>query len=235
MIPNPVRNSESQADAQTQRLASLGFMLASVCHELSNPLAAIHSMLQILQSKRGITPETLEKGLASMSANIGRVLAITRKLGDFSRVGTDAPQPVPVDAAMEAAIWLLHHSEQAPRVTVDYRGVPGAQVLARSGQLEQIFFNVLLNAAQAMHGSGRIAAGISVGESISISIRDTGPGIAPEHLERVFDPFFTTKAPGEGTGLGLAICYEIAHELGGSIRAANADGGGASFEITLPA
>jgi two-component system, NtrC family, sensor kinase len=83
MIPNPVRNSESQADAQTQRLASLGFMLASVCHELSNPLAAIHSMLQILQSKRGITPETLEKGLASMSANIGRGLAITRQLGDF--------------------------------------------------------------------------------------------------------------------------------------------------------
>jgi C4-dicarboxylate-specific signal transduction histidine kinase len=71
----------SAANAQTQRLASLGFMLASVCHEVSNPLAAISSMVQILQSKRGVTPETVEKGLASIASNIARVLAITKKLG----------------------------------------------------------------------------------------------------------------------------------------------------------
>ena len=71
------------ANAQTQRLASLGFMLAGVCHEVSNPLAAIHSMVQILQSRRGVTPETIEKGLGSIASNIVRVLAITRKLGDF--------------------------------------------------------------------------------------------------------------------------------------------------------
>src|SRR5580765_1076984 len=88
-------------DAQTQRLAALGFMLAGVCHEVSNPLAAIHSMVQILQSKRGVTPETMEKGLASIASNIARVLAITRKLGDFSRVTGEAPAPVAVDAAVE--------------------------------------------------------------------------------------------------------------------------------------
>src|SRR4051812_17185516 len=82
------------ANAQTQRLASLGFMVASVCHEVSNPLAAVHSMLQILQSKRGVTPETLEKGLASISPNLSGVLAITKKRGDFSRVGPDEPVPV---------------------------------------------------------------------------------------------------------------------------------------------
>ncbi len=64
---------------------------------------------------------------------------------------------------------------------------------------------------------------------------DNGPGIRNEHLARVFEPFFSTKPPGEGTGLGLAICYEIVHELGGEIRAANRDEGGARFEITLPA
>src|SRR2546430_16290683 len=84
-------------NAQTQRLASLGFMVASVCHEVSNPLAAIHSMLQILQSKRGVTPETLEKGLASIGSNIARVLAITKRLGDLSRVGRDPPRPGAVD------------------------------------------------------------------------------------------------------------------------------------------
>src|SRR5256885_5297145 len=94
-------------DTQTQRLASLGFMLAGVCHEVSNPLAAVHSMLQILQSKRGVSAETLDKGLASIGANIARVLAITRKLGDFSRVGAEAPSAAAAGTAMEAADGLL--------------------------------------------------------------------------------------------------------------------------------
>jgi C4-dicarboxylate-specific signal transduction histidine kinase len=222
-------------DAQTQRLAALGFMLASVCHEISNPLAAIHSMLQILQSKRGVSPETLDKGLASIASNVARVLAITRKLGDFSRVGGDAPAPVALDTAVEAALALLRHGAQGPGVAVTYRGAPGAMVLARAGQLEQVIFNILLNAVQAMRGRGRVEAEVSVHEKdLTLAIRDTGPGIAAEHLARVFDPFFTTKPPGEGTGLGLAISYEIAHELGGAIRASNREAGGALFETTLP-
>jgi two-component system sensor histidine kinase HupT/HoxJ len=121
-------------------------------------------------------------------------------------------------------------------VALDYRGAPGATVLSRPGELEQVVFNVFLNAAQAMQGSGRIEASARKENGhIELSVRDTGPGIAPEHLARVFDPFFTTKLPGEGTGLGLAISYEIVHEIGGSIRAANDPQGGARFDITLPA
>jgi len=221
-------------DAQTQRLAALGFMLAGVCHEISNPLAAIHSMLQILQSKRGVTAQTLEKGLASIASNIDRVLAISRKLGDFSRVGAEPPAPVALDAAMDAATALLRHSEQARDVDVDYRGLR-ATVRAGRGQLEQVLFNILLNAAQAMRGKGRIEARAALREGkVLVSIRDRGPGIAAEHLGRLFDPFFTTKAPGEGTGLGLAISYEIVQELGGTIRAFNHPQGGACFELALP-
>jgi two-component system NtrC family sensor kinase len=223
------------ADAQTQRLAALGFMLAGVCHEVSNPLAAIHSMLQILQSKRGVNAETLDKGLASIGANIARVLAITRKLGDFSRVGGEALAPVAIDAAMEAAIALLRHSDQAPNVMLDYRGAAGANVLARPGQLEQVLFNLLLNAAQAMRGEGRIEVQLCL-ESASavISVRDSGPGIPLEHLARVFEPFFTTKPAGEGVGLGLAISSEIAHELGGALNAFSHPEDGACFELKLP-
>ena len=210
-------------------------MLAGVCHEVSNPLAAIHSMLQILQSKRGVSAETLDKGLASIGANIARVLAITRKLGDFSRVGGEAPAPVAIGAAMEAAIALLRHSDQAPNVTFDYRGAADANVLARPGQLEQVLFNLLLNAAQAMRGEGRIEVQLRL-ESASavIAVRDSGPGIAPEHLARIFEPFFTTKPAGEGVGLGLAISSEIAHELGGALNAFNHPEGGTCFELTLP-
>jgi C4-dicarboxylate-specific signal transduction histidine kinase len=226
---------ENPVPAQTQRLAALGFMLASVCHEVSNPLAAVSSMLQILQSKRGVTPETLEKGLASISSNVARVLAITKKLGDYSRVGGEPPAPLAVDDAVEAARALLRHSSSGQDVEVDYRGAPGVAVLARSGELEQVVFNIFLNAAQAMGGVGRIEARARAANAeITLSIRDSGPGIASANLPRVFDPFFTTKPPGEGTGLGLAISYEIVQELGGSIQAANDPNGGARFEIVLP-
>jgi two-component system NtrC family sensor kinase len=230
-----VKGQPESPDVQTQRLASLGFMLASVCHEVSNPLAAVSSMLQILQSKRGVTPETLEKGLASISSNVARVLAITKKLGDYSRVGGEPPAPLAIDDAVEAATALLRHSSSGHDVQVDYRGAPGVAVLARSGELEQVVFNIFLNAAQAMEGVGRIEARARAANGeVTLSIRDSGPGILNANLPRVFDPFFTTKPPGEGTGLGLAISYEIVQELGGSIRAANDPRGGASFEIVLP-
>jgi C4-dicarboxylate-specific signal transduction histidine kinase len=231
-----VSEEKETVNAQMQRLASLGFMVAGVCHEVSNPLAAIHSMLQILQSKRGVTPETLEKGLASIGSNIARVLAITKRLGDFSRVGSDPPGPVAIDAAVEEAISLLRHSSDGAALRVEYRGTPGAVVLARPGSLQQVLFNILLNAAQAMDGAGLIDARAqrTQGGSLALSIRDSGPGIAQEHLARVFEPFFTTKQAGEGTGLGLAISYEIAHELGGTIRAYNHPQGGACFELHLP-
>jgi len=222
------------ADAQTQRLASLGFMLAGVCHEVSNPLSAIYSMVQILQSRRGVSAETLEKGLASIAANIARVLAITRKLGDFSRV-TGEPAPMAIDAAVEAAMSLLRHSACGMAIEVIHRGAMDARVLARTGEIEQIVFNILLNAAQAMRGAGRIEIDASAGENVTLQVRDSGPGIAAEHVKHVFEPFFTTKQPGEGTGLGLAIAYEIAHELGGTLRASNHPLGGACFEVTLPA
>jgi C4-dicarboxylate-specific signal transduction histidine kinase len=228
------RNDET-VKAQTQRLAALGFMLAGVCHEVSNPLAAVHSMLQILQSKRGVTPDTMEKGLASISTNVARVLAITRKLGRFSNVGSEPPAPVGVDAAMEEALALLRHSPYGAGMHVQYRAATDAKVLARPGTLQEILFNILLNAAQAMDGAGGIEAETCIeGGTVAIRIRDCGPGIAPDCLPRLFEPFFTTKAPGEGTGLGLAISYEIAQELGGTIHASNRPEGGACFEVILP-
>jgi C4-dicarboxylate-specific signal transduction histidine kinase len=227
---------EAAPDPQTQRLASLGFMLAGVCHEVSNPLAAIHSMVQILQSRRGVTPETIEKGLGSIAGNIVRVLAITRKLGDFSRVTDDAPQPQSVDAAVREALGLLRHNRWGEEVQVAYRGLPGAIAPARPGELQQVLFNVMLNAAQAMQGRGRIEVSTEREGAgrIRVRIRDTGPGIPEESLQQVFEPFFTTKAPGEGTGLGLAISFEIVHELGGTLTASNHPEGGACMELVLP-
>lgn len=224
------------ADAQNARLASLGFMVAGVCHEVSNPLSAIHSMVQILQSKRAVSEETFDKGLANIASNIGRVLTITRKLGDYSRVGTDRPAPVGVDDTVEEAVSLLRHNRWGASVGFDYGGAPGAQVLARPGQMKQVVFNILLNAAQAMQGEGNIEARASAGADgrLVLTIRDDGPGIPQQDLARVFEPFFTTKPGGEGTGLGLAISLEIIHELGGRMQASNNPERGACFRIELP-
>src|SRR5262249_49387199 len=155
---------------------------------------------------------------ASIEANIARVLEITKTLGDFSRVAPEAPAPLAIDEVVDAAIALLRHSPWGKAVTVDYQGARGATVPARPGELQQVVFNILLNASQAMQGKGRIKARARVeGGMVMLEVRDSGPGIAPENLAHVFEPFFTTKQPGEGTGLGLAISYEIVHELGGSI------------------
>ena len=99
-----------------------------------------------------------------------------------------------------------------------------------------LLVNLMLNAAQAMAGRGRIevACGRLEDGRICVRIRDTGPGIPEEDMQRVFEPFFTTKAPGEGTGLGLAICNEIVQELGGSLSAGNHPEGGACMELVLP-
>jgi C4-dicarboxylate-specific signal transduction histidine kinase len=221
---------------QTTRLASLGFMVAGVCHEVSNPLAAIHSMVQILQSKRGASPEMLEKGLAAISANIARVLAITRTLTEFSRVREGQLGIVTLAQAVENAASLLRHRAGAHAVVVDAAIEPEVAALTQPSQLEQVVFNILLNAAQAMDGAGRVSVtGRRSGARAVLTIRDEGPGIAPEHLGRVFEPFFTTKPEGVGTGLGLTISSEIVHELGGDLRAENDPRGGARFVIELPA
>jgi signal transduction histidine kinase len=223
------------ADPQTTRLASLGFMVAGVCHEVSNPLAAIHSMVQILQSKRGASPEIFERGLASISSNIGRVLGITRTLTDFSRVNDDPMRTLALSQVVEEAASLLKHQTGPSAIAVDVSVADDALVRARPGELEQVVFNILLNAAQAMNGRGRVAvAGERRGPRVALAIRDEGPGIAAENLGRIFEPFFTTKN-GSGAGLGLAISSEIVHELGGDLRAENDPAGGACFRIDLPA
>jgi len=223
------------ADPQTTRLASLGFMVAGVCHEVSNPLAAIHSMVQILQSRRGASPEIFERGLASISSNIGRVLGITRTLTDFSRVNDDPLRTLALAQVGEEAASLLKHQTGPSAIAVDIAVADDALVRARPGELEQVVFNILLNAAQAMDGRGRVAvAGGRRGARVALAIRDQGPGIAAENLGRIFEPFFTTKN-GSGAGLGLAISSEIVHELGGDLRAENHPAGGARFLIDLPA
>jgi signal transduction histidine kinase len=110
-------------------------------------------------------------------------------------------------------------------------------IQADPSQLQQVFMNIIINAADAMKGKGRLTLETGNGEEdgyISISISDTGIGIAPENINRIFDPFFTTKGVGHGTGLGLSVSYGIIQRHNGDINVVSAPGRGTTFTITLP-
>lgn len=222
--------------AQTARLASLGFMVAGVCHEVANPLTAIHSMVQLLQSSTPLAPETLERGLENIAANVRRLLNISKKLNDFSRSGSEEMALLRLDQPLAEALQNARQDALFRDIQVEHRAAPDLWIMGNGDQLEQVFANIFLNAAQAMNGQGvlRVTSQTLNPLQVEVAIHDSGPGIAPGHLARLFEPFFTTKPAGQGTGLGLAICNEIVIEHGGSMRAENHPQGGACFHVTLP-
>jgi signal transduction histidine kinase len=141
---------------------------------------------------------------------------------------------------MQRTLALHSYSLRKNNITVDF--LPEESLPWVNGdphQLMQVFLNLILNAEQAIRevrdrGTLRVRLG-SDGDSVTASLLDDGPGIAPEVLPNIFDPFYTTRRPGRGTGLGLSVCRAILREHGGNIEAASGPGGGAVFTVTLPA
>jgi signal transduction histidine kinase len=163
-----------------------------------------------------------------------RTRKIVRDLRVFARTTDEAWQQVDLHEELESSLTLLSHLLK-DRVTVHrkYGDLPSVECIR--SQIDQVFLNVLANAAQAISGPGAITieTGQEPGTAI-VAVSDTGPGIPPDVLGCVFDPFFTTKPVGEGTGLGLSISYEIVKKHGGEMTATSASGQGATFVIRIP-
>jgi two-component system NtrC family sensor kinase len=177
----------------------------------------------------------LDTMLDGIREGADRTRKIVRDLRVFARTSDDAWQPVDLHEELESSLTLLNHLLKDRIAVRRQYGLVGSVECVRS-QIDQVFLNVLANAAQAIHGPGTITIETRrEGAMAVIAIRDTGPGIPPDVLGRVFDPFFTTKPVGEGTGLGLSISYEIVTKHGGEIRAESPPEGGAVFTIRLPA
>ncbi|HYB69956.1 MAG TPA: ATP-binding protein, partial [Candidatus Bathyarchaeia archaeon] len=163
-----------------------------------------------------------------------RARKIVRDLRVFARSEDDVWQSVDLHEEIESSLTLLNHLLK-DRVAVHrkYGELPAVECVR--SQIDQVFLNLLANAAQAIQGPGAITiATRREGPTAVVEIADTGPGIAPEIMGRLFDPFFTTKPVGEGTGLGLSISYEIVKKHGGEIRAESPAGGGATFTVRIP-
>jgi two-component system NtrC family sensor kinase len=150
-----------------------------------------------------------------------RVSRIVRDLNDFSRVGDATWQWTNLHEGLDSSLNIISNEiKYKCRVVKQYGTLPEVECLP--ARLNQVFLNILMNAAQA------------IDEEIWISISDTGKGIPAEHLERIFEPFFTTKPPGEGTGLGLSLSYSIVRRHRGRIEVQSPPGRGTTFTVHLP-
>jgi signal transduction histidine kinase len=163
-----------------------------------------------------------------------RARKIVRDLRVFARGQDEVWQAVDLHEEIESSLTLLNHLVK-DRVTVHRKFGDLPSVECIRSQIDQVFLNLLANAAQAIAGPGEITIETRRdGDAAVVTISDTGPGIPADVIGRVFDPFFTTKPVGEGTGLGLSISYEIVKKHGGEVRAEAPAGGGAVFTVRLP-
>ncbi len=220
---------------RTEKLAAMGTLSAGLAHEVNNPLAAISSLIQMMQAKNDLNADTAEK-LKLISTQIERITNVTRDMMDFARVRPAAKTSIDVNAAVEASLRLANFDKsfQKLRLKVNLKN-DSSKVLADRDQLQQVFLNLFLNARDAMPSGGDLSvATYESRREIVIEIADSGGGIDEKNLKQIFDPFFTTKPAGKGTGLGLAVCYGIVTAHGGRIEAAANEESGTTFCIALP-
>ena len=220
----------SEAVARLKRLLAF-YDMALVGHAVSEDASLIKDQIQYEQ-----TLADLDSMIADCSEGADRIRDIVQNLRTFSRLDEAEFKKTDIHEGLDSTVRLLsrYFSKDNIILTRDYAELPSID--AFSGQLNQVWMNLLANAAQAVHPNGGEVR-ISTRENdgfVEVSISDTGKGISPEHLEKIFDPFFTTKPEGEGTGLGLSISFSIIQRHTGRIEVKTSVGEGTTFTVHLP-
>ncbi len=229
---------ESQL-TQAEKLSSIGLLAAGVAHEVNTPLAVISSYAQMLAKQLqgdGKKSELLEK----ITKQSFRASEIVNNLLNFSRTGASEFGAVDLNKVIGDTLALLEHQLKTARVEVRRELAPDLPpVHGNTGKLQQVFLNLFLNAKDAMPEGGVLTVGTQNAYGVRVTVRDTGSGIAPEHMHRIYDPFFTTKGgardgQGRGTGLGLSVTYGIIQEHAGKIQVESEPGAGTTFHLEFP-
>ncbi len=223
---------------QSEKLSAIGQLIAGVAHELNNPLASVLGFADFL-SETGQMPANLAEPLRVIQHEAQRAAGIVKNLLTFARRQEQERRPMDLGPILQRTFALLRNQliglKVEPHLVIEPH-LP--QVEGSPNQVQQVFLNIINNAAQAIASTGR--SGMVVVRAkpwlggVAVDVTDNGPGVPAELQERVFEPFFTTKAAGEGTGLGLSICQGIIKEHGGRITLSSAGGQGATFTIELP-
>lgn len=229
---------------QTQKLASMGKLSASVAHEINNPLMGILTFIRTFQgwiTGGGFPPQKFDEfnqDLEIMGKETMRISKIVRNLLAFARRSKLEKREQEINELLESSLQLLNHRLSLAEIDIYKHLAPDLPKLyIDTGQIQQAFMNLMLNAAEAMGDGGILTITSALtedGQGISVKVEDTGSGIPPEIMDKLFDPFFTTKEVGQGTGLGLPVAYGIVHKHGGSMTVKSEVGTGTEFEVVLP-
>jgi two-component system NtrC family sensor kinase len=224
----------------TEKLASLGRMAASVAHELNSPLTGIIIFAQLLLKRTPPDDKSFRDDLKVIIEQAEKCSNIIAVLLGYSRTIPSKHPDIDINRTIENALVIVANQAKFQGITIEQRLDPLLPAIpGDSSQMEQVFINLLINAADAMESSGAVTAttrtidegGVRYAE---MSFSDTGCGIPPENVTRVFEPFFTTKPEGKGTGLGLAVSDGIVKKLGGRIIVESVPGCGSTFTVRLP-
>jgi signal transduction histidine kinase len=232
---------------QSEKMRSLGQLVAGVAHELNNPIGFVHANLQLLdgyieklvvaQENGGDAAkprEAIRKLLARSREGTERVKGIVLNLRAFSRMDQAELSDANLNEELERTLGLMEPRLKGGIVLDrDFESLP--PVRCYPAQLNQVFMNLVMNACDALEGKGTIRVSTRPGsEGVTLEIADDGPGIPSEVRERIFEPFFTTKPVGQGTGLGLSISHGIVERHGGNLSVECPPKGGTHFKIELP-
>ncbi len=227
----------------SEKLASLGQIISGVAHELNNPLAAVLGFAELSRDP-GLARADLDHNLEVIEREAHRTAHIVENLLSFGRHRTPQRNPVSMHDVLNRCMELLGYLLKSRNVNVIRDFAPSLPpVTADEYQIQQVFMNILINAAQALEAAATPGPAITVrtrfpegGRAVIVQVVDNGPGIPPENLRRVFDPFFTTKGPQDGTGLGLAVSMGIVKEHGGLITVQSPVQGeaGTGFTVYIP-
>lgn len=261
-----LRTMQSQLIHQ-EKMASLGRLVAGIAHELNNPINFVHGNLPYLKEyvtdlrKLIDSVESTENGnkgelsklkeeikydflitdldniLADLNEGADRIRHIVRNLKSFSRLDEAELKDASIVDGIESTLKILsqYYGRDKIKVVKKFGEVP--TVLCYPGQLNQLWMNLLSNAAQALDSTDEPSVTIETrggSEQVVVTISDNGPGIPPEIQSKIFDPFYTTKPVGQGTGLGLSICHSIVERHGGQILLDSSPGEGTSFTVKIP-
>lgn len=223
----------------TQKMESIGTLAAGIAHEVGNPLASISALVQVAQ--RFTTDDLVKEKLELVKNQVNRISKIIRDLVDFSRPSNFEFQMTDINKNLSEAIEIMKVGIKAKDIIFELnfnKNIPLLPLVA--DQIQQVFVNILLNAADAILESPKhekkivITSDINENNEVIISFSDNGVGISKENIPKIFEPFFTTKKEGRGTGLGLWVSYGIIKSFQGEIKVSSVFNQGTTFIIILP-
>jgi len=232
-----LKNTQLQL-LQSEKMASLGKLAAGVAHQLNNPLGGITLYTKLIMEDYDLE-ESVTADLNRILNDAQRCRDTVKELLEFTRQTRHFMKPSDINQGIIRTLFLLERQTLFQNIEIQKNlSTTLPPVTCDLQQMNHVFMNLILNAAQAMQGQGTLTittAPLADGGRVRLAIADTGPGIPAETLPRIFEPFFTTKEEGQGTGLGLSLVYRIIQNHNGQIKALSTPGEGSTFVIELPA